>query len=1078
MDVRVKCLLALSQIALMVSTSLAHLTSVPGDVYLAGAFTISTRPNGAEDCNGEVSVVSVMELEIVKWTIRRLNQQNYIPGVKIGLLAYPTCMSEELAGYRAVEISTAIKEKSQNIIGVIGAERSSDSESMSAIFSRLPGSLCPPMVSYSSTSVSLSNKQAFPNFFRTIYSDELQVKVLTSLMSELEWNYIAIVYENNSYGLHGAHSLQTELHKRGICIRYSSSFNTTYGVELSTLSQIIKDITLPKGGAVSGIVFFGGQSSAEKFLTAMTDLDLGGDTPSIMFSEGAGTSKNVFKQETLSASRGNLVVSPTYRSVDIFLEHWNNIFRNRTVLADESKTNPWLKDVFTKIKGCSYDNPNCQVPTGQEIENAVSKNIYLKFAVDAVCMFAKALKQSKNQICLNDSCSLLTEDGINNFLNALKSVEVNMTSEFGDIFAAKTRLQFDYNGDIKPSESKAMFSVYNHRQCLDDISQFCFIEVATFADNTITMNRTLLKDYDQYGSERSYHKAQCKRGDICTHCLRDDEQIFYKPGDLLIVAAFPIHNIGTKPLQCGGLRNTVGLDVAMTIEYAVETVNNSTMFDGTSVGFLLLDTCNDPLVIQEKILRLYKRGGYPRLPPDVTERILGFVGSVGSTPTSAMLSVTKELQGKPQVGCCSTFSDLSNRQFYPNFVRVSTPLDQTAETMVQIAKQLNAFYIQIIYSSGFYGEGGKDSILTNAKKLGICVANEIEVPEKSNYITVLDTLRTKPSAKVVLTFLRSHVGPYVMEVLADNMESGGEFYFIGSETLGTREQYLIPRLKGTISVAQNMPQSPSYVQFLKTKKPSPLDDNTWLLEVIQSRQGCFYPWSFNKSSTLSRECGSADSLSNDENLVDLWAPYSLNAAFALLKGSASALRDICKTTKMLCSGYSDTEKVLQHIKEVKLDLNQNGSLFPVFDENGDGKYGHRIYFIDSNDGKLFYKLIGYRTQLVGFVFNMEDNIFPGYPGHTKCPNQHDCKYCEKFLIQPAPSSGEHKSSTEVPLIVGIAISSGLALLFFVLFFCQCRKSRTANNDHYNTAHETTGYLDVQHFERPVVHPHACNGEIN
>lgn len=61
--------------------------------------------------------------------------------------------------------------------GVIGAERSSDSEAMSAIFSRLPEPLRPPMVSYSSTSVSLSNKQAFPNFFRTIYSDGIQVKV-------------------------------------------------------------------------------------------------------------------------------------------------------------------------------------------------------------------------------------------------------------------------------------------------------------------------------------------------------------------------------------------------------------------------------------------------------------------------------------------------------------------------------------------------------------------------------------------------------------------------------------------------------------------------------------------------------------------------------------------------------------------------------------------------------------------------------------------------------------------------------------------------------------------------------------
>lgn len=60
----------------------------------------------------------------------------------------------------------------------------------------------------------------------------------------------------------------------------------------------------------------------------------------------------------------------------------------------------------------------------------------------------------------------------------------------------------------------------------------------------------------------------------------------------------------------------------------------------------------------------------------------------------------------------------------------------------------------------------------------------------------------------------------------------------------------------------------------------------------------------------------------------------------------------------------------------------------------------------------FFLKIEYRTQLGDIVFNMENNIFPGYLGQTKCPNQHDCKYCETFLNQPAPSTGEHKSSTE------------------------------------------------------------------
>lgn len=70
-----------------------------------------------------------------------------------------------------------------------------------------------------------------------------------------------------------------------------------------------------------------------------------------------------------------------------------------------------------------------------------------------------------------------------------------------------------------------------------------------------------------------------------------------------------------------------------------------------------------------------------------------------------------------------------------------------------------------------------------------------------------------------------------------------------------------------------------------------------------------------------------------------------------------------------------------------------------------------VLYSTTNETIFFWK-IEYRTQLGDIVFNMENNIFPGYLGQTKCPNQHDCKYCETFLNQPAPSTGEHKSSTE------------------------------------------------------------------
>ncbi|XP_061174715.1 uncharacterized protein LOC133183825 [Saccostrea echinata] len=1018
-----------------------------------------------------------MGLEAVKWAIRRLNQQNYIPGVNLGLIAYPTCLSEELAGYRAVEISTAVKEKSENIIGIIGAERSSDSESISTILARLPRSIAPPMISYSSTSVSLSDKLRFPNFFRTIYSDQIQVEVITTLMTELQWNYISIVHENNAYGRHGADALRTELLNHGICIRTVNGFNTTYGVQISVLSQIIEDITLPKDGAVSGIVFFGGQTSAEKFLTAMKDLNLGGDTPSIIFSEGVGTSKDVFKAQTIAASRGNLVVSPKYQPVQSFLEHWKAIFKNKTLLLHEIKTNPWLKDVFFDIKGCSYEDVSCIVPTEQEMDDFMSKNIYIKFAVDAVSMFAKALKISKNEVCRNDSCSSIHVDGIENFSKAVRDIQINSTAEFESIFPIEQRLLFDEYGNIQPAKNAEVFSVYNHRKCLEDESQYCFVRVANFSNNKIAINQALLKDYDQSGNERSYHKAQCKPGDVCTICLRDDEQIYYKAGDLIIVAAFAIHNVGAKPLQCGGLRSNVGLDVALTVEHAVDKINeNKTIFDGTSIGFIILDSCNNPLVIQERVLRLFRADGYPRLPSDISDRILGFVGSLGSTPTLAMVSITKELQGKPQVGCCSTSTEFNNKDLYPNFVRVSTSLEHTADAMVQLAKQLNALYIQVIYSSGFYGEDGKDAIISSAKKYGICVANTIEVPEKSNYFTVLDELRVKPSAKVVLTFLRSHVGPFVMKAITDNMQSGGEFHFIGSETVGTRKQYLIPRLKGTLSVAQEMPQSPSYLQFLQTKSPKPTDDNSWLLNAIQSRQGCFYPWSFNKSKTLSRECGPNDHLTkNDSALLDPWTPYLYNAVLALLKGSANALREICVTTSKICTDYSDTKRVLQHIKNVHLDLNQKGLPVPVFDENGNGKYGHRIYHIVSDEGELSYKLVGRRTQSSDLVFNQEDEIFPEYSGGTDCPNPTDCKICREFLNKEGQTNDDSSdlSLTQILLIVGISITSFLAILFIVLFLRlwweKRRDSCEQPSDPYYLTVQYAGERDVE-----TINPEANN----
>ena len=56
------------------------------------------------------------------------------------------------------------------------------------------------LISYISTSLSLSDKRYYPTFMRTIPSDTYQVQVIIDLILKFNWTYISIIASDNSYG--------------------------------------------------------------------------------------------------------------------------------------------------------------------------------------------------------------------------------------------------------------------------------------------------------------------------------------------------------------------------------------------------------------------------------------------------------------------------------------------------------------------------------------------------------------------------------------------------------------------------------------------------------------------------------------------------------------------------------------------------------------------------------------------------------------------------------------------------------------------------------------------------------------
>jgi hypothetical protein len=56
-----------------------------GDIHLGGLFKIFND----EQCTSEIDAMSVRNFEAVKWTLQKLNEADYVPGITLGKYTYP-----------------------------------------------------------------------------------------------------------------------------------------------------------------------------------------------------------------------------------------------------------------------------------------------------------------------------------------------------------------------------------------------------------------------------------------------------------------------------------------------------------------------------------------------------------------------------------------------------------------------------------------------------------------------------------------------------------------------------------------------------------------------------------------------------------------------------------------------------------------------------------------------------------------------------------------------------------------------------------------------------------------------------
>ncbi|XP_034723348.1 extracellular calcium-sensing receptor-like [Etheostoma cragini] len=184
-------------------------------------------------CTGSIDSRQLRFSRAMIFAIEEINNSTeLLPGIKLGYQIYDSCASVPVAVHVAFQLSNGLDpvfdtgdncSKSGLLMAVVGESGSSPSISML----RITGPFNIPQVSHFATCACLSNKQQYPNFFRTVPSDQFQAEALAKLVKHFGWTWIGAVRSDSDYGNNGMASFLDAARKEGICVDYSESFYRT-----------------------------------------------------------------------------------------------------------------------------------------------------------------------------------------------------------------------------------------------------------------------------------------------------------------------------------------------------------------------------------------------------------------------------------------------------------------------------------------------------------------------------------------------------------------------------------------------------------------------------------------------------------------------------------------------------------------------------------------------------------------------------------------------------------------------------------------------------------------------------------
>lgn len=378
---------------------------MPGEYLFGGLFPVHQKGVDGTTCGELNSDRGVQRLEAMLYTLDEINNdQTILPGIAIGAEIFDSCARETIALDRSLEFIrgtfTSLDASDfmcedgslakanvtpKAIAGVIGGSYSSVSKQVANLLRLFKI----PQISYASTSATLSDKNRYDYFVRTVPPDNFQAQAMVDIVLKFNWTYVSTVASEGEYGESGIESFRNEAIARNICmsVSYKIDSNANDASYLDAIDKLSSD----KDNA-NVVILFVRLEDAKGILKAAHQRNVYGRFYWIA-ADGWGQ-QDVVEKGRERAAEGALTIELQSTLIPEFDTYFLNLN------PQDNTRNPWFREYWEIVHECKWPNlihpitdPDTKFCTGKE---KLSRSVYkqeskIQFVYDAVYALAIAL---------------------------------------------------------------------------------------------------------------------------------------------------------------------------------------------------------------------------------------------------------------------------------------------------------------------------------------------------------------------------------------------------------------------------------------------------------------------------------------------------------------------------------------------------------------------------------------------------------------------------------------------------------------------------------------------------------------